>query len=131
MAGFPNWIATEIIAWVMAHKEVLTADLETISKYPIPFRKVIVNMMPGDNRIAVWREHLAAAAAADPTLDDAQRAFVAECSANLHSVMHSESARDELAARSMQVLTTAQNSAIFATLGPPEPPGGLPLPPRW
>lgn len=119
----------EIVAWVKAHEEVLSADLETIGKLPMAFRKVIVKLVSEEKHLALWQEHHAVASAADTTLTDEQRAFVAEIAATLPEVFSSESAYNRYKDRIALMFTLAQQKAIFYTLGPPEPPGGLPLPP--
>ena len=119
----------EIVAWVKAHAEVLSADLDTIGRLPMPFRKVIVKMVSEERHLALWQEHLAAASAADPTLTAEQRAFVAESAAALPEIFRSKSANDDWERRTAGMFMPAQEHSIFATLGPPEPPGGLPLPP--
>ena len=118
----------EIVAWVRAHEQVLSANLEMISRYPMPFRKVIVNMMSRDNWVAVWREHLEASAASDATLDEKQKAFVLESAAALPTIFGSAAARSEWETRAAPLFTGEQKFSIFGTLGPAEPPGGLPLP---
>ncbi len=119
----------EIVAWVKAHEDVLSADLATIARYPVPFRKVIVKMVSEERHLALWQEHLAGASAADATLTDEQRAFVAETAAALPVIFSSASAMSDWEARTADRFTREQHFALFGSLGPPEPPGGLPLPP--
>lgn len=119
----------EIVAWVKAHEEVLSADLETIGKLPMAFRKVIVKMVSEEKHLALWREHHAVASAADTTLTEEQRAFVAESAAALSDIFSSESAYNDYKDRIGRMFTPAQQKSIFQSLGPQEPSGGLPLPP--
>lgn len=118
----------EIVAWVKAHDEVLSANLETISALPMPFRKVIVKMASEEHQIALWREQLAAATAADTTLTDEQRAFVAESVAALPEIFASRAVYTDWKNRTDQMFTPAQSFLIFEMMGPREPAGGLPLP---
>ena len=117
----------EIVAWAQAHPEVLSANLAMISAYPIAFRKVIVNLMSAPRRLALWREHLEAAAS-DPELSGAQKAVILETAAGLSDIFSSPSAKREWQQRAGKLFSAAQQHALFGTLGPPEPPGGLPLP---
>lgn len=117
----------EIVSWVLAHREVLSAGLSTIVTYPISFRKVIVDMMSPAQRLTVWRQHLAAAAAA-PELSEAQRVVVLETAAELAKIFSSPIAMRDWQQRANRLFTASERHAIFGTLGPLEPPGGLPLP---
>ena len=117
----------QIVAWVQAHPEALSASLATISTYPIAFRKVIVNAMPDHRRLALWREHLENVAAG-PELSAAQKAVILETAAELPAIFASESTERDWQRQVAEHFTSTQQHTLFGTLGPPEPPGGLPLP---
>ena len=121
----------EILAWVAAHDEVLSVDLAGLSKFPIPFRKIIVERVTPARRHALWTEHLAAVAA-EPHLTPEQRAFVRETAERLPMLFASPAPNPALVeweAQAAKLFARPDAGRIFATLGPPEPPEGLPLPP--
>jgi hypothetical protein len=121
----------EIVAWVAGHEQVLSADLAELSRYPIPFRKVIVGMMSPDARMAIRQEHLLSAASADFELSAEQQAFVLDSARMVPVLFRSGPSSDAMTtwkSRAVDLCTPAQRMRIFGTLGPPEPPEGLPLP---
>ena len=117
----------QIEAWVTAHPEVLQSNLEEVSKFPMQFRRVIVNMMSPEHRIAVWREHLSAVAG-EAELTGKQAAFLVDCAASLPEIFGSKIAFEEWRLHAAALFTPPQRGRLFETLGPPEPPEGLPLP---
>jgi len=121
-------------AWVEAHRDRLPQTLDELARLPMPFRRAIVNTVPPAVRTALWREHLASFVGPGSALTPEQQAFVRETIVELpvifdgpDGVGHERARR--LEARMAELLTRQQAARIFATLGPPEPPGGLPLPP--
>ncbi|MES2176287.1 MAG: bacteriocin fulvocin C-related protein [Gemmatimonadota bacterium] len=124
----------EIVAWVEAHRDKLPRTLAELSTFPIPFRKVVVNAASHEQRLSFWREHFRTFTGEDSSLNAEQRAFVLEASEMLPELFggtrESFQARArEFEERMLGVFSREQAGLIFAVLGPPEPPGGLPLPP--
>jgi len=121
----------QIVEWVNRHREELPSTLDELSKYPVPFRRVIVNKVAPEVRVSLWTEHLKSIAVSDESLSANQRAFL---SMTLHQlpVLLSMPAPNptmmkfETAAATL--FTREQMARMFGTLGPPEPPEGLPLP---
>ena len=124
----------EIRDWVEQHKETLPTTLAELVTFPIPFRKVIVNYVSPEQRTRFWEEHLRTFLQPESELSVEQRGFVAEAIPMLPEIFGSPTRADAqakvhaLEVRMRQVLTRQQCGLIFAMLGPPEPPGGLPLP---
>ena len=124
----------QIEAWVEAHRGDLPTNLAELSRYPMAFRRVIVNSVPREVRAAWWGEHLQAVLATEAELSAEQRACIQEHILALPSIF-GVGAGDKPAQiggpdDQMTTLFTAElQGRIFQTLGPPEPPGGLPLPP--
>ena len=118
----------EIAAWVKAHEAVLSANLAELAHYPMPFRKIIIAMTTADKRVALWREHLDSFVDADGELNAEQRAFVIESSAALPELLVSREVRNAWESRAAILFARELRGRIFETLGPREPPGGLPLP---
>ena len=123
----------EIRAWVEQHRDQLPTTLAELSAFPVPFRKVIVNYVSPEQRTRLWAEHIRSFLEPGSGLTDEQRGFVAETIPMLPEIFGSPQpkARETmraLEARMRAVLTREQCGLIFAMIGPPEPPGGLPLP---
>jgi hypothetical protein len=125
----------DIDAWVAAHRDTLPRTLADLSIYPIPFRKAIVQALPRDTVAGFWREHLLTFIGSD--MSPGQNQVIGEAAESIAIIFgESEAAAAGLQALNErvgrlvaeQILTRTQAMQIFATLGPPEPPGGLPIP---
>lgn len=137
MSGSCGWFPMrqeEIIAWVEAHRDALPQTVGELAAFPVAFRKVIVNSVSPDRRIAFWREHLESFLGPASTLSVDQRALIADAIADLPLMLGGDRAVFEARARSLEermkvLLTREQAARMFGMVGPPEPPEGLPLPP--
>ena len=121
-----------ILAWVAAHRDRLPSTLAELATFPMAYRRVIVGAVPPSVRVRMWQEHLESFL--DPTspLTTEQQAFVRECRETIHKILAEpidREAGDALGERGRQILGRENALRILATLGPPEPAGGLPLPP--
>jgi hypothetical protein len=124
----------QIKAWVDAHKHELPTTLAELSRLPIPFRKVIVNSVSPERRTAFWREHLDNFLAEGASLSAAQRELVTDAIAELPAIFGGTRVEGQehmraLEVRMRELLSQEQAIAMFGTVGPPEPPEGLPIPP--
>ena len=141
MADSCDWFPIprrEIDDWVATHRATLPRTLAGLSEYPIPFRKAIVQALPPEIVASLWREHLLSFT---DTADPEQNQAVLEAADAIAIIFGgSDAAQPHLHALNerIQGLVTAgvfspqQVREIFATLGPAEPPEGLPLPPgNW
>ena len=134
MSGSCGWFPMrhdEILAWVETHKQSLPTTLAELARFPIPFRTVIAGFVSSDTSIALWREHLSTFIG-DQDLTPEQRAFVTEASASLPALFAAPAPNPVILqweGRMARLFSRPQASRIFGTLGPPEPPEGLPLPP--
>jgi hypothetical protein len=122
-----------IVAWVKENPDKMPTTLSELSTFPIAFRRVIVNMVSVEHRTAMWREHLESFLGGESKLDEAQRRLVADAIAQLPTLFGSERPVLEQGAKALEdrmreVLTPDQAFWMFGMIGPPEPPGGLPLP---
>jgi hypothetical protein len=135
MSGSCGWFPMgrdEIRAWVEAHKDSLPQTLAELSAFPIPFRKVIVNFVSAEARAALWREHLSSFVGDASNLSREQQAFVAEAAAILPTLLAAPAPNPVMTdweSQAIRVFSRQEMRRIFGTLGPPEPPEGLPLPP--
>ena len=124
----------EIAAWVEEHRDELPANLAELSQYPMPFRKVIVNALAPEQRIELWRAHLLThlepTSDLSPTQQQLVRDAIEELPALFGGTLEAGQARAlALEGRVREHFTPQEALRVFGTLGPPEPSGGLPLPP--
>ena len=136
MSGAGEWSPlrpAQMDAWVERHRDALPQTIDELARLPMQFRRAIVNAVPPAVRVSHWQEHLSSFLGPDSELTPAQRALVHEAIVELPVIFDGDGAGHEraarLEARMAELLTRQQASRIFATLGPAEPPGGLPLPP--
>ncbi len=121
----------EILAWVERHRNELPTTLAELSTYPMPFRRVIANAVDLDRRRRFWTEHLQSFVGPQSELTAEQQEFVLATIPELAKLLSAAApnpAMSEFETRAKKVLSRQEAAQLFATLGPPEPPGGLPLP---
>lgn len=121
----------EIVAWVERHQHELPTTLAELSTYPMPFRRVIANAVDPERRLRFWTEHLQSFVGPQSELTTEQQEFVAATIPTLAKLLGAPAPNptmSEFEARAKVVFSREQAGRIFATLGSPEPPGGLPLP---
>lgn len=121
-----------VLAWVKARRDRLPTTLAELARYPMAYRRVIVGAVSSPVRVHLWQEHLESFLSPVSPLTQQQQAFVRECRDTVHRIFTEPVDREALHAwgeRGRRILGPEQALRILATLGPPEPPGGLPLPP--
>jgi hypothetical protein len=136
MSGSCGWFPLgpeEIRAWVERHRGELPATLAELARYPIPFRKAIVQAVAPEVRVALWREHLTGFLGPEAALGAEHQALVREAIADLPAIVGVAPPSGQPRARALEermraLLTREQARRTFGTLGPPEPPEGLPIP---
>jgi hypothetical protein len=136
MPGSCGWFPlshAEVEGWVARHRDHLPTTLEELSLLPIPFRKVIVRAVSPGVRVAMWRTHLATFLGPEHQWTATQRAVLEEAIAAMPALVGDEPEGGQARVRAIEerlrrVFTPSEGSAMFATLGPSEPPGGLPIP---
>jgi hypothetical protein len=124
----------EIVAWVEAHADEIPRSLAELSAFPIAFRRVIVNRVSAERRTQFWQDHLRTFLGPESTLTEEQRSLVNETIECLPDAFASPVAETQDKLRLVEdglrlLFTREQAAAMFGTLGPAEPPEGLPLPP--
>ena len=136
MSGSCGWFPLgpeDIQAWVRRHADDLPQTLPELSRLPIPFRKAVVAAVTPEVRRALWRAHVESFLADEAGLREPQRAMILDALAAFPAIFGADQAAAEgqmraLEARMRELFTREEAGRIFATLGPPEPPGGLPMP---
>ena len=123
----------QILAWVERHRADLPTNLEELSRLPMRFRTVIVNNVDPAQRTRFWTEHLQSFVGPASQLNAEQQEFVVSSISELPQILGSGPAPNpvviEWESRLSRVFSRQEAGKIFAMVGPPEPPEGLPLPP--
>ena len=132
MADQCGW--NEIHAWVAAHRDTLPRTLSELARYPMAYRRAIHGALASEERVALWREHLVSFLGPDSRLSLDQRAVLREAIDDLPALMSDDRAEARSRARALEermlgVFSRDEARPIIATLGPDEPPEGLPDPP--
>ena len=123
----------KIDAWVAAHQDGLLQKLAELACYPMAYRRAIIGAVSPSVREAIWREHLGGFLGPESRLSPAQQDFVREAMAALPTLMAEDRETAlalalEFKQRASLLFSRQQACLIFVTLGPPEPPEGLPVP---
>ena len=135
MGGSCGWFPMrrdEVKEWVAAHREELPTTLVGLSAFPILFRTMIVKSLSPGLRTKIWREHLATFVGGDSTLSPAQQEFVVQSAERMSTLLSAPAPNPTIVdweAQMGRLFSRAEAGRIFGTIGPPEPPEGLPLPP--
>jgi hypothetical protein len=120
-------------AWVAGHRDALPQTLDELVKYPVAYRRAIQGAVSANVRAGVWCDHMRSFLNAGAELSFDQQAVVREAIAAMPAMCAaSRTDAQELArrleARVTPLFTREQAYRIFAHLGPPEPPEGIPPP---
>jgi hypothetical protein len=122
----------EILAWVERHRHELPGTLAELIRFPMPFRSIIVNAVEPERRVRFWTEHLQSFLGAGSDLSARQQEFLVTTIPELSLLLGAPAPNPVMSAweaRAAEVFSRAETARLFASIGPPEPPGGLPLPP--
>lgn len=124
----------EVQAWVAAHRDSLPTTLAELTRLPMAYRRAVFTASSPEVRARLWREHWATFLGPDSPLTAEQQALVREAEAALLGLTSDDRAAARARAQAFEermrgVFSRGEAAAIFATLGPPEPPEGVPAPP--
>lgn len=122
----------EIRAWLERHPEALPHTVADLARFPIPFRRIMINAVAPDVRVALWREHLLSFVGDSSPLTEAQQSFIHQTIPQLSELMAAPAPNPvmvEWERRMAGVFAREDAARIFGLIGPPESPEGLPLPP--
>jgi len=122
----------EIGAWLDRHPDALPRSLDDLAPFPMAFRRVMVNRVASDVRVKLWQEHLDTFLREGTALTASQRRLIEVTIARMPELVAesgSTEAIGELEREMAAVFSREEMRLLLTTIGAPEPPGGLPLPP--
>ena len=123
----------EIGEWLDRHPEALPRSLEDLAPFPMAFRRVMVNRVAPDVRVKLWQDHLATFLREGAALTESQRRVIESAMLRMPELVGESSGSMEairdLEREASAVFSREEMRLLLATIGAPEPPGGLPLPP--
>jgi hypothetical protein len=121
----------EIGEWLDQHPEALPRSLDDLATFPMAFRRVMVNRVAPEMRIALWREHLGSFLRRGVELTEPQRRVIESAMVQMPELVGEGGSGEailELEREAAAVFSRQEMQLLLATIGAPEPPGGLPLP---
>jgi hypothetical protein len=121
----------EILAWVERHRHELPTTLDELARFPMPFRSVIVNAVEPERRTRFWTAHLESFLGPQSALSAQQQSFVAATIPELPQLLSApapNAVMSDWEARASHLFNRTEAFRLFGSIGPPEPPEGLPLP---
>lgn len=123
--------AKHIGEWLDRHPEAQPHSLDDIVRFPVAFRRIMVGRLSQDVRVRLWREHLATFLRPESPLTESQRQLLADSISRLSELLAAPGPNPVPTERERQmaaVFSRQEAALVFGTLGPPEPPEGIPLP---
>jgi len=112
-----------VAAWVSANRAHLPTDLAGLSTYSRSYRQGIFRALPPTVKAELWREQLEAYAA-DGTLTQAQRKYIANLVPELGELMTERLTKEQTTQYETRILGLFDRrlaSRVFANLGTPSP----------
>ena len=122
----------QIRAWLERHPEAWPQTLDDLARFPMAFRRVMVNAVTPEVRLRLWREHLETFLSPDSTLTEPQRQLVSATIPRLPELFAAPAPNQvsiEWEGQVRTVFSGQEAARLFMSIGPPEPPKGIPLPP--
>lgn len=122
----------QIRAWLDRHPDALPLTLDDLNRFPMAFRRVMINAVAPDIRLRLWREHLETFLGPGSTLTAPQRRLVAATIPRLpelFALRPPSPAMTEWEREVRTVFSRQEAVQVFMSIGRPEPPEGIPLPP--
>jgi len=122
----------QIREWLERHPESLPQSLDEIARFPVAFRHVMINAVSAQVRVQLWRQHLETFLRPGSPLNEAQRQLVAVSISRLPELLAAPGPNPVLIEWERQIaeiFSRSEAARVFGSIGPPEPPEGLPLPP--
>ncbi len=121
----------QIHEWVERHPEAMPHDLADLAGFPMPFRRVMVNAASPEVRLLLWRQHLESFLGDSSVFDQKQQRMIAWAIQRLPDVLAAPAPNPVMTDFEREIASAFSRSEaaqLFMLIGPPEPPGGIPLP---
>lgn len=121
----------QIREWIDKHPEALPQQLADLAAFPMAFRRVMVNVVTPEVRAQLWREHLETFLQPDSGLTELQREFVRETMPRLSQLLAAPAPNPTMSEWEQGIsraFSRQEAARVFMLIGPPEPPGGIPVP---
>ncbi len=121
----------QIQEWVDRHPEAMPNNLADLAVFPMPFRRVMVNSVSPEIRLRLWRQHLESFLGESSIFAEQQQRMIAWAIQRLPDVLAAPAPNPVMADFEREIATVfsrAEAAQLFMMIGPPEPPGGVPLP---
>jgi hypothetical protein len=122
----------QIRAWLGNHPEALPRALDDLARFPMAFRRVMINAVTPEVRLRLWREHLETFLGPESTLPEPQRQAVVATIPRLPELFATPAPNPAMVQWERQMValfSQVEAARVFGSIGPPEPPEGIPLPP--
>jgi hypothetical protein len=110
----------------------LPRTLDDLARFPMAFRRVMLNAVTLDVRVRLWREHLEVFLGAESALNELQQQLVVATIPRLPELFATPTPNSAIVQSERQLaaaFSPQQAARVFTVIGPPEPPEGIPLPP--
>ncbi|WP_420811517.1 bacteriocin fulvocin C-related protein [Myxococcus stipitatus] len=110
-------------AWIKENEDRLPTTLEEVSRYPMAYRRAIVEALPSKQKADLWREHVRQYIASHPSVGAKQREVLELVIASINPQLFSSDITPELLRLEAAVKAAfgpEEARLIVATLGPPE-----------
>jgi hypothetical protein len=121
-----------IVAWCDRHPDAMPRTLSDLVRYPMAFRRVMVNRVAPEVRLQLWREHLEMFLRPEAGLSDAKQRMVETAIVELPEIFGAGRAPNpvmtDFERRMSEVFSRQEAAHLFMLIGGDEPPEGIPLP---
>ena len=121
----------QIGEWLDRHPEALPRCLDDIVRFPVAFRRVMINRVSPEVRVRLWRAHLETFLRPSSPLNQSQQEVVINSISRLPELLAAPGPNPVLLEWERQiaaVFSRPEAALMFGMIGPPEPPEGIPLP---
>ncbi len=121
----------QISDWLDRHPEAMPNELADLVRFPMAFRRVMVNRVSRETRVLLWRQHLEWFLGPASPLSEPQQRMIAAWIPRLPELLAAPAPNPimtEFEREAANVFSRIEAASIFTQLGPPEPPDGIALP---
>ena len=126
MTRKPKCRNNAIVDWWRANPDRIPRNLAELTEFPLAFRRMVLNVVDAETRARFWTEHMTWFLGPDSGLTTEQMGFL---SRSIEAFDGATLPWPDWKEEATSLFSIEQAHLMFHTLGPPEPPEGLPLPP--